>query len=77
MLHHVRDLSRIKSGAIENLLGRPVSEASPSASRASPSAISVSMSPEQRKEALEKLDRYFPRSMRKRTPVSEKEERKS
>ena len=76
MLHHVRDLSPDQKRAIENLLGRPVSEdESVSIKGIRPSAIIPSqLSPEQRKEALEKLDRYFAKVDAQRTPVSEKEE---
>jgi len=76
MLHHVKDLSPDQRRAIENLLGRPVSEdESVSIKSIRPSAIlAPHLSPEERREALEKLRRYFAKVDAQRKPVSESEE---
>jgi hypothetical protein len=76
MLHHVKDLSPDQKRAIENLLGHPVSEEeSVSIKSIRPSAIiPPQLSPDERKEALEKLRRYFAKVDAQRRPVSEKEE---
>jgi len=76
MLHHVKDLSPEQRRAVENLLGRPVAEdESVSIRGIRPSAmIPNRMSPEERKEALEKLHRYFAKIDARRGPVSDAEE---
>jgi hypothetical protein len=76
MLHHVKDLSPDQKRAIENLLGRQVSEdESVSIKSIRPSAIiPPHLSPEERKESLEKLRRYFAKVDAQRMPVSEREE---
>jgi hypothetical protein len=76
MLHHVKDLSPDQKRAIENLLGHPVSEdESVSIKSIRPSAIiPPQLSPDERKEALEKLRGYFAKVDAQRKPVSEKEE---
>jgi hypothetical protein len=76
MLHHVKDLSPDQKRAIENLLGHPVSEdESVSIKSIRPSAIiPPQLSPDERKEALDELRRYFAKVDAQRRPVSEKEE---
>lgn len=76
MLHHVKDLSPDQKRAIENLLGHAVSEdESVSIKSIRPSAIiPPQLSPQERKEALEKLRRYFAKVDAHRAPVSEREE---
>ncbi len=76
MLHHVKDLSPDQKRAIENLLGHPVAEdESVSIKSIRPSTIiPPELSPEDRKEALEKLRRYFAKVDAQRKPVSGWEE---
>jgi hypothetical protein len=76
MLHHVKDLSPEQRQAVENLLGRQVAEEeSVSIKGIRPSSIIPSrLSPEERKEALERLRRYFAKVDAQRKPVSEVEE---
>jgi hypothetical protein len=76
MLHHVKDLSPEQRQAVENLLGRPVGEdESVSIKGIRPSAIIPSrLSTDERKEALEKLRRYFAKVDAQRKPVSDAEE---
>jgi hypothetical protein len=61
MLHHLKDLSPDQKRAIENLLGRQVSEdESVSIKSIRPSAIiPPHLSPEERKESLEKFTPVF------------------
>jgi hypothetical protein len=76
MLHHVKDLSPEQRRAVENLLGRPVAEdESASIKGIRPSAIiPPRLSPDERKEAIEKLRQYFSKIDAQRKPVSEAEE---
>jgi hypothetical protein len=76
MLHHVKDLSPEQRQAVENLLGRPVAEdESVSIRGIRPSAIiPPRLSPDERKEALAKLRRYFTKVDEQRKPVSDAEE---
>ena len=76
MLHHVKDLSPEQRRAVENLLGRSLEEdASVSIKSIRPSAIiSSRLSPEEYKEAIEKLRQYFARVDAQRKPVSDAEE---
>jgi hypothetical protein len=76
MLHHVKDLSPDQKRAVENLLGRPVSEGeSVSIKSIRPSLIIPPQLPaEERKVALESLRRYFAKVDAQRRPVSEGEE---
>ncbi len=76
MLHHVKDLSPDQRRAVENLLGRRVSEdESVSIKSLRPSAIiPPQLSAEERKVALENLRRYFAKVDAQRSPVNEKEE---
>jgi hypothetical protein len=77
MLHHVKDLSPEQRQAVENLLGRPVAEdESVSIKGIRPLSIIPSrLSPDERKDALEKLRRYFAKVDARRKPVSEEEEK--
>jgi len=72
----VKDLSPDQKRAIENLLGHQVSEdESVSIKSIRPSAIiPPQLSPDERKEAPDKLRRYFAKVDAQRGPVSEKEE---
>jgi hypothetical protein len=76
MLHHVKDLSPEHRRAVENLLGRPVAEdEAVSIKGIRPSAILPSrLSSEERREALERITRYFAKVDAQRKPVSEAEE---
>jgi hypothetical protein len=76
MLHRVKDLSPEQKVAVEALLGRAVSSDEAVGVRAvAPATIIPSqLSPEQRTEALRKLDSYFAKVDNRRTPVSEEEE---
>jgi hypothetical protein len=76
MLHHVKDLSPDQKRAVENLLGRPVSEdESVSIKSIRPSVIiPPQLSAEERKVALENLRRYFAKVDAQRRPVSDGEE---
>ena len=78
MLHHVKDLSPEQRRAVESLLGRPVAEdESVSIKGIRPAAIiPPRLSAEERKEALERLRRYFARVDARRKPVSDAEEAK-
>jgi hypothetical protein len=76
MLHRVKDLSPEQKLAIEALLGRAVSsEEAVSVRAVDPATIIPStLSPEQRIEALRRLDRYFAKVDAGRRPVTEEEE---
>ena len=76
MLHQVKDLSPEERRAVENLLGRPVAEdESVSIKGIRPSAIiPAPLSPDERKEAIQKLHQYFAKVDVQRKPVSEAEE---
>ena len=76
MLHHVKDLSPEQRRAVENLLGRSLEEdESVSIKSIRPSAIIPSrLSPEEYKEAIEKLRQYFAKVDAQRKPVSDAEE---
>ena len=76
MLHHVKDLSPEERRAVENLLGRPVAEDEfVSIKGLRPSAIiPPQLSPDERKEAIEKLRQYFAKVDAQRSPVSQAEE---
>ncbi len=76
MLHPVKDLSPEQRRAIESLLGRKVSEeeaVSIKSIRAS-SILAPNLTAEERKKALERLDRYFDKVDARREPVTEAEE---
>ncbi len=75
MLHPVKNLSPEQKLAIEGLLGHAVTEdESVSIKSIRPSEIIPSqLSSEQRKEALEKLSRYFADLDTRRKPVSDEE----
>lgn len=76
MLHHVKDLSPEQRRAVESLLGRAVAEdESVSVRGIRPSSIiPFGLSPDERKEALEKLRRYFAKVDAQPKSVSEAEE---
>jgi len=76
MLHHVKDLSPEERRAVESLLGRPVAEDEfVSIEGLRPSAIiPPQLSPDERKEAIEKLRQYFAKVDAQRGPVSQAEE---
>jgi len=76
MVHHVKDLSPDQRQAVENLLGRPVSEdESVSIKSIRPAAIlPPQLPPEQGQKALEKLQQYFAQVDAQRTPVADAEE---
>lgn len=76
MLHRVKDLSPEQKVAVEALLGRPVSSDEAVSVRAvAPATIIPSqLSPEERAEALRKLDSYFAKVDSGRKAVSEEEE---
>ena len=76
MLHHVKDLSPEQRRAVENLIGRPVTEEEAvSIKSIRPSVIiPPQASPAEREETLERLRRYFIRVDAQRGPVSEAEE---
>ena len=76
MLYQVKDLSPEQKHTVESLLGHTVADddavsiKSIRASAIPPAELSL----EERKEALEKLDRYFAKVDARRQPVSEEEE---
>ena len=76
MLHHVKDLSPEERRAVENLLGRSLEEDESVSIKSirSSSIIPPKLSPEERKEVIEKLDRYFAKMDAQRKPVSDSEE---
>ena len=76
MLHHVKDLSPEERRTVENLLGRPVAEdESVSIKGVRTSAIvPPDLSPDERKEMVQKLQQYFAKIDSQRAPVSEAEE---
>jgi len=76
MLHHVKDLSPEERRAVESLLGRPVAEDEfVSIKGLRPSAIiPPQLSPDERREAIEKLRQYFAKVDAQRSPVSQAEE---
>jgi hypothetical protein len=76
MLYQVKDLSPEQKEAAEKLLGHSVSEdEAVSIKRIRASSILPSeLSPEERTQALKKLDAYFAKVDAKRLPVSEEEE---
>ena len=65
MLHRVKGLSPEQKVAVEAVLDRAVS---------SDDLVPSQLSPEERAEALRKLDRYFAKVDSGRKPVSEEEE---
>ena len=72
MTHCVKDLSLEQKLAVESLLGRPVSdEESVSVKAFSPSSR---LNDEERRAAIEKLNRYFAHIDVKRQPVTDEEE---
>jgi len=76
MLHPVKDLSPEQRRTVESLLGHTVSEeesVSIKSIRAS-SILASSLTADERKQALERLDRYFAKVDAGREPVSEAEE---
>jgi len=76
MLHHVKDLSPEQRRAVENLLGRAVSDdESISIKGIRASAIIPShLSPQEREQVIEKLQMYFAKIDSQREPASEAEE---
>jgi hypothetical protein len=76
MLHRVRDLSPEQRGVVESLLGRAIAEDEAVIIKTvRPAAIlPPDLSPDERREALTKLEQYFARVDSKRRPVSEEEE---
>ena len=76
MMHRVKDLSPEQKFAVEALLGRSVSndEAVSVRAVAPASVIPSQLSPEEREQAIRKLDSYFDRVDSRRQPVSEAEE---
>jgi hypothetical protein len=76
MLHHVKDLSPEQRRAVENLLGRALEEdESVSIKSIRPSAIiPPRLSPQERKEAIERLRQYFAQVDAQRKPISDAEE---
>jgi hypothetical protein len=76
MLYRVKDLSPEQKLAVEDLLGRSVSENDSVSIKALASSALVpsKLSDEQRQEALAKLNRYFARVDALRGPCSQEEE---
>ena len=76
MTHAVKDLSIVQKRAIESLLGRPVSDDESVSVKAIPgSAIRPSrLNDEERRAALDRVNRYFTRVDTGRQPVSVEEE---
>jgi hypothetical protein len=76
MVYEVKDLSPEQRHAAEILLGHPVSEDEAVSIKAIPlgTVIPSRLTPEERIEALRKLNAYFDRIDAKRQPVSEEEE---
>ena len=76
MLHPVKDLSPEQRRTIESLLGHEVSEEEAvSIKSIRPSSIlAPDLTEAERKDALDRLDRYFAKVDSRREPVSEAEE---
>ena len=76
MLHPVKDLSPEQRRTIETLLGHHVSEEGAVSIKSIQvsSILPPTLSPEERKGALERFDRYFAKIDARRAPVSEVEE---
>ena len=76
MLHRVKDLSAEQKLAVERLLGRSVSDDESVSIKALHSSVILPsrLSDRERKEALEKLRRYFAKVDAQRKPATAEEE---